>query len=129
MPLDGIAEPLQRVARSLGAVERDDLVVLAVRHEDRDCAVRARGLSLHFRGQRQIRGERQNAGERLGMAQCRLQHDGAALREAGQHDLLTFLGANQGFDDFLRGADSRFVLGAAAELEDVVPGAHAHARY
>src|SRR5712672_946871 len=66
------------------------------------------------------------------MAERRLKGDGAALGEAGQDDssggnaFLVFR-SDQGFDQLLRRADSRFILGPAAEQEDVVPGPHAHA--
>ena len=66
------------------------------------------------------------------MAQAGLQHDGAALRKAGEDDLVAWNASlcfpvDQAFDKRLRLADSGFIFCSAAQLKDVVPGGHAHA--
>ena len=81
---------------------------------------------------RQVGRERHHPGQALGVAQRGLQRDRAALRETGQHDLLAgmpclLLPRDQFFQQALRCADAGLVLRAAAHLQDVVPGAHAHA--
>src|SRR5262245_16388303 len=131
VPFDRIALARQGVARGLGAAQRNDVVVLAVSHEDRQVPVGRARLFLEGRSKRQIRREREHAGEALREAQRGLQHDRAALRKAGQDefrrgDAARRFAGNHLLDRLLRCPDAGLVLGSAAELEDVVPRAHAH---
>src|SRR5205085_8169061 len=70
-----------------------------------------------------------HGGEALGIMKRSQERDGAALREAREHDAAggQALAADQLLGELLRSAQSRFILRSAAELQDVVPGAHAHA--
>src|SRR5439155_1179675 len=130
VPLDAVARALEELARHLRALDGDERVVEAVRHEDRHAPVGGAGLRGEAARERQVRRERHDARQPLGVAQPRLERDRPALREARQHEARgrnapRFLARDQLLDARLRGADARGVLAAhALQRVDVVPRAH-----
>jgi len=105
--------------------------VQAVTHEDGQAAIGVRGVPERA-GERQIGRERDHSRERLLETQGHVQGNGAALREAGEHDAIR-LGAGltlepHVLDDAAGGlADARLILGRRLrEPGEVAPRPHAH---
>jgi hypothetical protein len=73
---------LELVEGAFGNMQRNHVVVEAVREEDRRIA------GHHFIRQRKVGGKRDDAAAQMGLRQPSLQCDGAALREAGNHEML-----------------------------------------
>src|SRR5689334_349060 len=86
VPFDIPAARAQRVSRMLGPAELHDLIVRAVRHEDRYVTIRVTRFGDNAIGCDEIRREPDHAREPLGMANARIQGDCTALREAGKDD-------------------------------------------
>jgi hypothetical protein len=130
VPLDLIAQGLERVARSPSPRERNQRVLGAVRHEDRHVAIGGVGLGGEGVGQGQVGRQREDAREALGIAQPGVERDGSALGETGQDDSMArdaprLLPLDERLDLLLGGADAGGVL--AAIVGDVVPGPHGEA--
>mmetsp|Transcript_40326 Transcript_40326/g.112116 ORF Transcript_40326/g.112116 Transcript_40326/m.112116 type:complete len:310 (-) Transcript_40326:365-1294(-) len=130
MPLDLVAQCAQCIAAGRAAGRHDDVVLRAVRQEDRQIGIGRRALSRRRAGKRQIARQAHRAGQPFGVAQRRHQRHRTALRKAHQHDALRrhaalALAVHQGRDGRLRGPQASLVL-APDEVgaEDVVPGPH-----
>src|SRR5207244_5224812 len=83
---DRVAGGEQRAARRFSPLWTYHLIHGAVRHENRQVAIRGGGLCRKTIGHWQIRRQSDDAAQTLGMAQPCVQCDGAPLRESGDHD-------------------------------------------
>ncbi len=131
LPLDRIPEADEPVARCDGTVQRDHLIVGAVDHQDRAITIGLGAVALEMVCDRQIGRQRKDAGQSLLEAQPGLQSDRAALGEPGEDDPIGTNAIQQRVGNhrgqcLARLAHAGFVLAAAAQLDDVVPGAHRH---
>ena len=130
MPLDIMAQRLERVARGFGARQHDHTVTRSMGQKYRRVVVRCGPLGCGGGGQRQVTRQTHDARQPLGVAQPDHQCHRTALRKARNHDAAgryaaLFLTGNQRFDGRLRLAQSGFVFALdQISAQNVVPGRH-----
>ena len=130
VPLHGVAERGQGIARIFAASDWDDGVLRAVGHEDRCGGIGGVALGREALGQRQVARQGHDAGQLVREAQAGVQCHRATLAKTGQHDVFVSnafggLVFNQGHDlalGFLNA--SGVLLTHKIRAKNVVPSWH-----